>query len=247
MRKKNFFMGVCIFLILNLALLSGLSFAQRVTGKIIGEVTDEEETPLPGVTVEISSPSLMGGVHSQITSLDGGYRFINLPPGTYKLVFFLGGFQTVERQNIKVSLNTTVTEDIILKQSTVEESIVVTAEAPVIDVTKSGVTVNFTKEQMEDLPSGRFTVYDIIKQAPGIPQQEQSEWTNTIYGSNTPSNSYLVDGIDVSSPGQGHGWNWQPQDMFEEVEVSGVGAPAEYGNFTGAVINIVTKSGSNTF
>lgn len=240
-------MGICFFLILNLAVFCGLSFAQRITGKIIGEITDEEGTPLPGVTVEISSPSLMGGVHSQIASEDGGYRFSNLPPGTYKLVFSLDGFQTVERQNIRVSLNTTVTEDIILKPSTVEESIVVTAEAPVVDVTKSGVTVNFTKEQMEDLPSGRFTVYDIIKQAPAIPQQVQSEWTNTVYGSNTPSNAYLVDGIDVSSPGQGHGWNWQPQDMFEEVEVSGVGAPAEYGNFTGAVINIVTKSGGNTF
>ena len=247
MNKKNFFMGICFFLIFNLAVFCGLSFAQRITGKIIGEVTDEEGTPLPGVTVEISSPSLMGGVHSQIASENGRYRFINLPPGTYKLVFSLNGFQTVERQKIKVSLNTTVTEDIILKQSTVEESIVVIAESPVIDVTKSGITVGFTKEQMEDLPSGRFTVYDIIKQAPAIPQQEQSEWTNTIYGSTTPSNSYLVDGIDVSSPGQGHGWNWQPQDMFEEVEVSGVGAPAEYGNFTGAVINIVTKSGGNTF
>ncbi|KKM22672.1 hypothetical protein LCGC14_1622900 [marine sediment metagenome] len=247
MSKKNFFMGICFFLIFNLAVFCGLSFAQRITGKIIGEVTDEEGTALPGVIVEISSPSLMGGVHSQITSEDGRYRLINLPPGTYKLVFSLNGFQTVEKQKIKVSLNTTVTEDIILKQSTIEESIVVIAESPVIDVTKSGITVGFTKEQMEDLPSGRFTVYDIIKQAPAIPQQNQSEWTNTIYGSNTPSNAYLVDGIDVSSPGQGHGWNWQPQDMFEEVEVSGVGAPAEYGNFTGAVINIVTKSGGNTF
>ena len=247
MSKKKFFMGICFFLILNLAVFCGLSFAQRVTGKIIGKVNDDEGNPLPGVTIEISSPSLMGGVHSQFTSDDGDYRFINLPPGTYKLVFSLDGFRTFERHNIKVSLNTTVTEDITLNLSTVEESIVVTAESPVVDVKKSGVSVNFTKEQMEDIPAGRFTVYDIIKQAPGIPQQEQSEWTNTIYGSNTPSNSYLVDGIDVSSPGQGHGWNWQPQDMFEEVEVSGVGAPAEYGNYTGAVINIVTKSGSNTF
>jgi len=240
-------MGLCFFLILHLLLLGGLSFGQRVTGKIIGKVTDEEGTPLPGITVEISSPSLMGGVHSQITTENGTYRFINLPPGTYKLVFSLEGFQGVERQNIKVSVDTTVTEDIILKQSTFKESIVVTAEAPFVDVTKSGVSTTFTKEQMEDLPSGRFTVYDIIKQTPAIPQQEQHEWTNTIYGSNTPSNAYLVDGIDVSSPGQGHGWNWQPQDMFEEVEVSGIGAPAEYGNFTGAVINIVTKSGGNTF
>jgi len=240
-------MGVCLFLILNLVLLSGLSFAQRVTGKIIGKVTEEEGAPLPGVTVKISSPALMGGVHSQVTSGDGDYRFISLPPGTYKLVFSLDGFRTVERPNIKVSLDTTVTEDIILKQSTVEELITVTAESPVVDVTKSGVSTTFTKEQMEDLPSGRFTVFDIIKQTPGLPQTQQSEWRNAAFGSNYESNAYLVDGVNISSPDLGHAWNWQPQDMYEEVEFSGIGAPAEYGSFTGAVINIVTKSGGNTF
>jgi hypothetical protein len=200
MSKKNFFMGVCFFLFLNLALLSGLSFAQRVTGKIIGKVTEEGGTPLPGVTVDISSPSLMGGVQSQVTSASGDYRFINLPLGTYKLKFSLSGFITVERQDIKVSINTTVTEHIILKPSTVTESITVTGASPVVDVTKSGVSTAFTKEQMENIPGGRFTVYDIIKQTPAIPQQDQREWTNTIYGSNTPNNAYLVDGIDISSP-----------------------------------------------
>ena len=247
MSKKNFFMGICFFLIFNLAVFCGLSFAQRITGKIIGEITDDEGAPLPGVIVENSSPSLMGGVHSQIASEDGRYRFINLPPGTYKLVFSLKGFQTVERQNIKVSLNTTITEDIILKLSTITESIVVTAEAPVVDVTKSGMTTTFTTEQMEDLPSGRFTVHDIIKQTPGIPQGQQWEWRNAAFGSSWESSAYLVDGVNVGSVDYGHAWNWQPQDMFEEVEVSGVGAPAEYGNFMGAVINIVTKSGGNTF
>jgi hypothetical protein len=247
MRKKDFIIGVCIFLVLSLVLLGGLSFGQRMTGNIVGEVKDGEGTPLPGVTVEISSPSLMGGVHSQVTSGAGGYRFVNLPPGTYKLVFSLGGFQTVERQNIKVSLDTTVTADIILKQSTVQESIEVTAEAPVVDVTKSGVSTNFTKEQMENLPSGRFTVFDIIKQTPGIPQTEQGEWRNAAFGSNYESNAYLVDGVNLSSPDLGHAWNWQPQDMYEEVEVSGIGATAEFGSFTGAVINIVTKSGGNAF
>ena len=61
------------------------------------------------------------------------------------------------------------------------------------------------------------------------------------------TSAYLVDGVDISSPDQGHAWNWQPQDMYEEVEVSGIGASAEFGGFTGAVINIVTKSGGNTF
>ncbi|MHC4322364.1 MAG: carboxypeptidase-like regulatory domain-containing protein, partial [Planctomycetota bacterium] len=83
MSKKSFFIGICFLLILNLVVFSGLSFGQRVTGKIIGKVADDEGVSLPGVIVEISSPSLMGGVHSQLTSEDGDYRFINLPPGTY--------------------------------------------------------------------------------------------------------------------------------------------------------------------
>ena len=247
MRKRTLFLGLCLFLILHFVWLAGLSFGQRVTGKITGKVTDEEGAPLPGVTVKISSASLMGGVRSQMTTENGAYRFINLPPGTYTLVFSLDGFQGVERPNIKVSLDTTVTEDITLKQSTVEESIVVTAQSPVVDVTKSGVSTNFTKEQIEDIPSGRFTVFDIIKQAPGIPQTEQGEWRNAAFGSNYESNAYLVDGVNISSPDLGHAWNWQPQDMYEEVEVSGIGAAAEYGSFTGAVVNIVTKSGGNTF
>jgi hypothetical protein len=247
MRQRKLFLGLCSFLILYFLWHSGLSFGQRVTGKITGVVKDEGGAPLPGVTIKISSPSLIGGVHSQITTESGTYHFINLPPGTYKLIFSLAGFQGVERQNVKVSLDTTVTEDVILKQSTVEESIVVTAESPVVDVTKSGVSTNFTTDQIENIPSGRFTVFDIIKQTPGIPYTEQGEWRNAAYGSDYESNAYLVDGVNISSPDLGHAWNWQPQDMYEEVEVSGIGAQAEYGSFTGAVINIVTKSGGNTF
>jgi outer membrane receptor protein involved in Fe transport len=247
MRNRTLFLGFCSFLILHFVLFCGLSFGQRVTGKIVGKVTDEEGGPLPGVTVEISSPSLMGGAHTQITTETGTYRFINLPPGTYRLVFSLPGFQKVERPTLKVSLDTTVTEDIVLKQSTVEESVEVTAEAPVVDVTKSGVSTTFSAEQIENIPSGRFTIFDIIKQAPGIPQTEQWEYRNVAFGSNYESNAYLVDGVNLSAPDQGHAWNWQPQDMYEEVELSGIGAPAEYGSFTGAVVNIVTKSGGNTF
>jgi outer membrane receptor protein involved in Fe transport len=247
MKKPKLFLGPCFFLIFHFILLGGLSFGQRVTGKIIGEVTDEEGAPLPGVTVEISSPSLMGGTHSQVTTENGTYRFVSLPPGTYKLVFSLEGFQGVERLNVKVSLDTTVTEDIVLKQSTLQESVEVTAEAPVVDVTKSGMSTNISAEQIQNIPSGRFTVFDVIKQAPAIPQTEQWEWRNAAFGSDYESSSYLVDGVDISSPDLGHAWNWQPQDMYEEVELSGIGAPAEYGNFTGAVINIVTKSGGNAF
>jgi len=94
-----------IFIItLSLFILVSLSFGQIITGKITGVVTDEEGKPLPGVTVEASSPSLMG-IQTDVTSAKGTYHFGKLAPGTYKLVFLLDGFQKLEYKNIKVTIN----------------------------------------------------------------------------------------------------------------------------------------------
>jgi len=238
-----------ILLVFVFFLIVSLSYAQRISGKLIGAVTDEEGAALPGVTVEISSPALMGGVHSQVTSDKGAFRFINLPPGTYKLICKLEGFQTVEKKEIKLLIGMTVTENIFLKPKTLEEYITVIAMSPVIDVTKSSTSTNYDRTQLEKLPLGRdSSFFDIIKQTPGF--ATNYGWASSrmsAYGSNSEENATFMDGADLSSPEIGTAWLWPTPDMFEEVEVSGIGAPAEYGNFTGAVVNILTKSGGNTF
>src|SRR4030065_1256121 len=89
------------FLVFVIAVTVGFSYGQRLTGKIMGTVTDEQGELLPGVTAELASPALMGGVYSEMTSAKGTYRFTNLPPGMYTLVFSLKGFQTVKRLEIK--------------------------------------------------------------------------------------------------------------------------------------------------
>ncbi len=233
--------------ILILSLFTTTSFAQRLTGKITGVVTDEDGTPLPGVTVEISGPSLMG-TQTQITSDKGAYRFVNLPPGTYKIIFKLEGFQTITRENIRVSIDSTVTEDIVLKPITLEESVTVLAESPIIDVASSTTSTMYEKEQIQSLPSGRFTYFDIIKQNPGFSTNYGDASSRiSAFGSNSEENAMYLDGIDLSNPEIGTAWLWPTMEMFEEIEVTGIGAPAEYGNFTGAVVNIVTKSGGNNF
>jgi len=236
---------VCLFMVLALAV--GFSYAQRLTGKITGVVTDEDGTPLPGVTVEISSASLMG-TRSQITSEKGIYRFLNLPLGVYKIVFKLEGFQTIEKKNVKVSLDSTVTENIKLKPATLEESITVTAESPIVDVESSATKTTYDRDQIEKLPTGRYTYFDIIKQNPGFTTNYGDASSRiSAFGSNSEENAMYMDGVDLSNPEIGTAWLWPTADMFEEVEVSGIGTVAEYGNFTGAVVNIVTKSGGNTF
>jgi outer membrane receptor protein involved in Fe transport len=247
MRIKIFSTKLFIFLVIFALFTSNFLQAQRLTGKIVGEVMDEDGAPLPGVSVEISSPVLLGGPNAQVTSEKGSYRFINLPPGAYKLVFKLEGFQTIIRENIRVSIDSTVTEDITMKQSAIEETVTVTAEAPVIDVKKTSVSTSFGKELLEQLPSGRFTFFDVIKQAPGIMQSGQDSDRTVAFGSNYESNAYQLDGVDFSNPDVGSAWHWVNPEVFAEVQTLGVGAPAEYGNFTGAVINVVTKSGGNKF
>jgi len=245
LRKNIGRIGILLVLVFCLAI--GSSYAQRLTGKITGTVTDDEGIPLPGVTVEISSPALMG-VRAQVTSEKGVYRFFNLPPGVYKVVFKLGGFQTIERENLRVSLDSTVSEDIVLKPSAIEESITVVAESPIVDLESSTTSTIYDKDQIENLPSGRDTYFAIIKQNPGFTTSYgEADSRISAFGSNSEENAMYLDGIDMSNPEIGTAWMWPTADMFEEVEVTGIGAPAEYGNFTGAVVNIISKSGGNNF
>jgi hypothetical protein len=226
---------------------SSLSYGQILTGKITGVVTDEEGSPLPAVTIEASSPSFMGQ-QTAVTSGKGTYRLANLPPGLYKVVFTLPGFQRVEREDIKVTINTTVTLIISMRPETLAETVEVTAKAPVIDVTNSGMSTSFSSEDINNIPAGRHSFADIIKQAPGMLAQEESgELRWSFAGSGVQANAIYYDGVDQSSPELGIPWTNPGQDIFEEVEVSGVGIAAEYGLITGAVINIVTKSGGNKF
>jgi Carboxypeptidase regulatory-like domain/TonB dependent receptor-like, beta-barrel/TonB-dependent Receptor Plug Domain len=237
--------GFLVFLVFALAV---GSYAQRLTGRVTGVVTDEEMNPLPGVTVEISSPALMGGASSETTNAKGGYRFANLPPGKYKIVFKLEGFQAIENENISLSVGSTVTQNVVLKPKTMAEEVTVIAEAPVVDVTKSGLSTSYSKDALEKLPFNRNTYFDIVNQVAGFTTGGgESSSRFMAYGSNSEDNGMYVDGVDLSSPEIGTAWSGPIADMFEEVEVTGIGAAAEYGNFMGAVVNIVTKSGGNRF
>ena len=239
------FLKLFVLTLLCICLTAGSVFAQRQTGRIIGTVSDADGSPLPGVTVEISGTSLLGGVQSQFTSSKGSYRFINLPPGDYKLVFKLEGFTTLDRENVRVSVAKTVTENITLQQAAIEESITVTAATPVVDVTQSGTSYVFDRDALEKLPTGRNSLYDVIKFAPGLSQTWQEGNFSVAHGSGSEANTYQMDGVSLANTWSGGSFLDVTSEAFEEVETFGIGAPAEFGQYTGAVINIVTKSGSN--
>jgi outer membrane receptor protein involved in Fe transport len=123
----------------------------------------------------------------------------------------------------------------------------VTAESPLVDIEKSSFSSTYDADVLESLPTRRYTFFDMVQASPGLTPSSRGSSRVSSFGSGSEDNAYYIQGIDVSAPSTGAAWPWPMPDIIEEVEVTGVGASAEYGNFTGAVINVLSKSGSNTF
>lgn len=240
--QKSGLISILVFLV-------GISvcWSQVTTGSIRGVVNDPEEKPIPGATVTITSPALIGGSKITITNEDGTFRFPSLPVGTYTVAVTLEGFQTMQVSKIDVRLNATATVPVTMKMTGKAEEVTVVGE-PLIDVTQSGLSTNYSNEILQETPTQRNS-FNILQVAPGVsPGLGDSNNINFIaFGSNPQSNSWNIDGVEMSWPEGGTTLDYEAPDAIEEIQVMGVGAPAEYGNHLGAVFNVVTKKGSNNF
>lgn len=223
-------------------------FAQRTTGGIVGTVKDESGATLPGVAVSVSGPNI-AGVQSATTNDAGFYRFISLPPGEYELKFSRSGFKTEARRGVRVGLGTTLEENAALAVSQLQEQVDVVADAPVVDTSSNEVGANYGREWVESAPLRRFSFFDLVAAAPGSLQGGDSNNSSRtmVYGSSYDENAFQVDGVDVTDNFFNEALAQPNTDAIEEVEVLSLGAPAEYGNLTGAVYNIVTRQGTNEF
>jgi hypothetical protein len=140
--------------------------AQDFRGRINGTVTDDTGAVLPGVTVTASSPALIQP-QVQVTGADGSYRFLALPPGVYDHHFELAGFQNVKREGIRVVINQTLTVDQQLQVATLQETVTVTGESPIVDTSTTTLGTNFTKELLTEIPNAR-DIWAAMAQAPGM-------------------------------------------------------------------------------
>jgi hypothetical protein len=222
------------------------ALAQRTTGDIRGVVTDESGAVLPGVTVTLRGPGVPGAPTTVSNEL-GVYRFPNLPPGVYEISAELQGFSIKTQTGIPVSLGSTAEVNVQLAVSTQAETVTVVAETPVVDTATTQVATNFNRQFVENVPVRRFTFFDLINAAPGVAQSTQTSSRSQAFGSAANENLYLLDGTDFTAPLSGAAWPWPNTDAIEEVQSLSLGASAEYGNVAGAVFNVVTRQGSNTF
>ena len=217
------------------------AIAQRTTGEIIGKTIDESGAVMPGVTITLRGAAIQGA-QTDVTSATGSYRFAVLPPGTYDLEYVLTGFGTVRREGIPVAVGSTVELNITLKLASLEESVTITGQSPVVDITTSQVSTSYNKDWVENAPVRRFSYFDLINSAPGVSQTTAvgTGTTATALGSSTNENQYQIDGTVIGSD------PWLSTDAVEEIEVLTLGASAEYGNVQGAVFNVVTRQGGNS-
>jgi outer membrane receptor protein involved in Fe transport len=220
--------------------------AQRTTGSIVGTVRDTGGGALPGVTVSLTGPTVVG-TQTVTTNEEGFYRFINLPPGAYDLSYTLTGFRTLTNRGLRVGVGMTAEENPVLEVSQIAESIDVVADAPVVDTQSNEVGANYGRDWVENAPLRRFSFLDLVAAAPGSQRTADGTGRTMVYGSSYDENSFQLDGVDITE-NYFNEYSAEPNtDAVEEVEVLSLGAPAEYGNLTGAVYNIVTRQGTNEF
>ena len=229
-----------------LLFLSGLALAQSgSTGAIEGKVLDEEGNPLPGAEVKLSSPDMIGGTKVWTTQADGKFRFVALLRGTYALEASLSGFATVKREDIRVYVGQTITVDLALKVGKLEEQVTVTAMSPLVDVKDSQLNATNLDKQMIQTVGGETRAVrassELINLAPGIKDR------SAMGAAQRSSNQWQIDGQSLLTfVGTGQDWVYPDINIVEEARVSGSGANAEYGGYTGAVLNLITKTGGNT-
>ena len=213
----------------------------QTTGRILGQVLDAQGAALPGATVTVSSPNLQG-VQTQVTDGEGNYRFLSLPPGRYTVKVELASFKTAEQPNVDVGLDKTVTLPVTLQLASVTESVTVTAVSSTIDTTSTVTGVNAGADLFERIPLRR-DFYAVARVAPGTTEDTVG---TVVYGSTGAENQYIIDGLNTTGVEVGDKGKTLNFDFVQEVEVKTGGLPAEYGRMTGGVLNVVTKSGSNT-
>lgn len=235
---------LCLALLV-LMLGATVSFAQGVqTGELRGTARDTEGGVLPGVTVSVTSPSLQG-IRTATTDENGVYLLRGLPSGTYTVKFELAGFGTVE-EKAEVLVGSPTQVNANLGVGGVQETVNVTANPVEAVVTSTSGTANFRYMEVQTLPSGR-TPQAIATLSPALTTNTPNANQLTINGAFAYDNVFLIDGVDVNDNLFGTANNLFIEDAIEETQVLTSGISAEYGRFSGGVINVVTKSGGDQF
>ena len=240
--------SVCV-LALAVALfgLSGVAAGQSQTGNITGRATDSSGGALPGVTVTISSPQMIGGARTDVTDDQGSYRFTLLASGEYTVSFSLVGFNTLNIEKVNLNVGATMTINGQLQVATLQETVTVTSQAPTIDLEAANVAVNWDQQKLDEIPYSR-SLTGLVALIPGLYATSYDVGGSSFgTGSGPAARTFGRAGGNVVSY-DGMIWDQTYGDFgtYEEAQVQTAAKGADAMN-PGVTMNLVVKSGSNTF
>ena len=247
--KKLYVVAVIAFITCSAAIRAA---AQDTTGTISGRIIDAQGLIIPGATVTATGSQ---GAKTTVSDSQGRFTVPFLTPGSYTVHVELSGFNPLDRADVQVRLGQTVEIPVTLQVGTLTETVQVRGGPPAVDTTSTTIGASLDSTTLSRLPVGR-RFSDTLYLAPGVSTGGSVGAANpSIEGSSGLENQYVVDGVNITNGGYGalgsysivfgSLGNGTPYDFMQEVQVKTGGYEAEFGQATGGVINVVTKSGSN--
>ena len=224
--------------------------AQQGTSEIGGKVTDQQSAVLPGVAIVVTNEDT-GVFREVVTGPEGSYFVPQIIPGRYRITAKLAGFRSLERRGVLIEVGRTQTLDLTLDVGALAETVTVTGDAPLVDVTSAEIGGHISAQELAELPAGNRSYMAFVGNVPGavfVPTTGFLNDTMLANGQPAAANNVSFDGsanIDDLRGSNVGGQARAANESIQEVQVITNQFDAEYGRASGAVINAVTKSGSN--
>jgi hypothetical protein len=233
-------------------LAAAVAAPQTGQGSLRGYVKDEQGGALPGVTISATSPALIQPA-TAVTDADGAYRLINLPPGSYTIKAELTGFATYRHEDVLLRAGATFQVDVVMKIGTLQETVTVAGESPMLEVSKPSNVLNISGDFQREMPiAARRNWSDFLELTPGVHSRPFDDGSGRMvyFGHATEHFAHVIqlEGAIAS--------NYQDAqvtyvamgaDMIDDIQVKTGGVDASAPMGTGLNINVITKSGGNTF
>jgi hypothetical protein len=220
---------------------------------ISGRVVDASDLGLPGATVTVTSQST-GFTRTVVSAETGGYAVPNLEPGIYTVLIELPGFSSVRRPDVQLTAGSALTFEFRMDIAAIEQEVIVTAEAPLVETTSNQLGGSLSSREIEEIPSNFRNFTALTQLVPGItPNPAASTFEGgQVVANGTPSqqNVYLIDGMYNNDDRLGGSQGTQVRvvlDNIEEYQVLSNQYSAEFGGGAGAIINMITRGGTNNF
>ncbi|HET9703537.1 MAG TPA: carboxypeptidase-like regulatory domain-containing protein, partial [Vicinamibacterales bacterium] len=229
------------------------ALAQQGQSSVQGRVLDVSGASLPGVTILVTHEG-SGVFRNVVSGADGTYFITGLVPGPYRIEAELTGFRKYERRGLVLQIGTTASIDITLEIGTLAENVTVTGESPIIDVTSTQVATNIDQQELAALPILNRNWLAAVSLAPGIQLQSSTASfaceSLIVGGGSNRSGNFSVDGGGNNDDYLGSSCGSQTRTALEAVQEFQVLTnqyDAEFGRTAGAVINAITKQGTNDY